>query len=249
MKEKKNKIYIYGRNPLKEVLESRPDLINKVFLTKENYNSEIGDLIKKRKIPFSFIESKKANFLVGKEKTHQGIIASLNLNKLFIDLESFIDEKKNFNKETSIVILDELQDPQNVGSIIRSAVAFGVSAVILKERKQAKIGSGAIKASSGMVFKVPLIQVVNINYTIDVLKKYGFQIIALDKRGSVSINNFKFKNPSVFIFGNEGDGVSKTTLEKSDVKIFIPISKNCESLNVSVAAGITFYKWKKDIKD
>jgi 23S rRNA (guanosine2251-2'-O)-methyltransferase len=252
MKNKKHqkifreKIYIYGKNPLKEALKNKPETISKVFLSEENYQGEIGNLVKKLKIPFALMKSKKANALVSKDATHQGVIAVLNPNKLILSFNDFVNNLK-IQQDLAIVILDELTDPQNVGAIIRSAAAFGISFVLLPAHRQAKITGAVVKASAGMVFTVPIVEITNVNYTIDFLKSKGFQIIALEGSGDKNLNHFSFEGPLVFIVGSEGFGIRKKTLEKANVKLYIPINPQCESLNASSAAAIVFYKWQSEI--
>jgi 23S rRNA (guanosine2251-2'-O)-methyltransferase len=236
------KIYIYGKHSLEEAVKNRPDVLQKVFLSEENYKSELSRPLKELKIPISIIKSKKANSFVGKDATHQGVIALVDTQKLILDFEEFIS-RLTIRKDTALVLFDELTDPQNVGSIIRSAAAFDLAGALLPSHKQSGITGAVVKASAGMVFMLPVVRIGNVNYTIDALKNNGFQIIALDNNRGINLNNFSPTGPVVFVLGNEGFGIRRTTLERADIKLRIPTNPRCESLNVSVASAIVFYSF------
>ncbi|MCL4400237.1 23S rRNA (guanosine(2251)-2'-O)-methyltransferase RlmB [Patescibacteria group bacterium] len=236
------KIYMYGRHALEEALLKAPHTVRKVFLSSEAADREIRSGLSKRGIPFSIMKPKEAAHLVGKEATHQGVIAVVDPSSLVMDFNTF---KKNLRptEETILVLLDELTDPQNVGAIIRSAAAFGASGVLIPEHRQAPVTGAVVKVSAGMVFSVPLISIGNVNYAVQDLKEIGFKAYGLVMDGTVNISEEKFNAPSLFIVGNEGRGIREKTLELCDVRLRIPIDSKCESLNASVSAAVVLYKW------
>jgi 23S rRNA (guanosine2251-2'-O)-methyltransferase len=236
---KQEKIYIYGKHALFEALSSSPQSISKVFLA--NKDLEIEELAKKNNIKVHPLGQNK-NFDEIKKESHQGVIGVVSLEKLVRPYKDFVDNFKT-NKNTSLVLLAGIQDPHNVGAIIRSAVAFGVGAVLLPEHNQAPITGAVVKVSAGMVFKIPIVSIGNVNTTIKDLKDRGFWIYGLDAGGSVSVNDEKYDEPSVFVMGNESKGLREKTNEACDTILSIPIDKKCESLNVATAAAVTFYSW------
>jgi 23S rRNA (guanosine2251-2'-O)-methyltransferase len=144
-------------------------------------------------------------------------------------------------------VLDELQDPHNVGAIIRSAAAFGALAVIIPEHNQAPVTGTVIKTSAGMVFRIPVVKVGNINHTLRVLKDELFTISGLVMNGSTKLKNMKFDTPTVYIVGNESEGIRQKTLELCDVTLSIPMDSRCESLNAATAASVVLYEYSRNI--
>lgn len=243
--KKQRKIFIYGRHILEEALNKKPFVIKKVFLALEHKEGDLHKKLLKLNIPVSFLKQKEGEKIVGKDAAHQGFIALLDLNKLVITFEDFIKDI-NPSLNTSLALLDEIVDPQNVGSIIRSAAAFGISGVLLPQRRQSGITSVVVKVSSGMVFSLPLVEINNVNYALDTLKEKGFKVIALDVKGNKILDDSLFKGPVVFVLGNENYGIRLKTLERADERVRIPISSRCESLNVAVSSAIVFYVWYKN---
>ena len=143
-----------------------------------------------------------------------------------------------------------------MGAIIRSAAAFGISAVLIPEHNQAPVTGTVVKASAGMVFRIPLVSIGNVNQAIMILKEKGFWIYGLAQHqirfgaglaaeGTNTPGSEVFDTPSAFVIGNEGGGIREKTLEACDVTLSIPIHSRTESLNASVAAAIVFYEWSR----
>ena len=143
-------------------------------------------------------------------------------------------------------MLDELQDPHNVGAIIRSAAAFGATGVLLPEHNQAPVTGTVIKTSAGMVFRIPLVKIGNVNQTLRLLKEKGYWVYGLAMDGSSNLQKTTFDTPVVFVIGNEGEGIRQKTLELCDIKITIPMNPRCESLNAAVAASVVLYEWSRE---
>jgi len=240
---KKDKIYIYGRHALKEALMSAPQAITKIFLADRN-DVELEALIKKSGISVGELSSAS----IENDASHQGVIGSISPEKLIRKYEGFF-EKYTVTPNSLFVFLDGLQDPQNVGAIIRSAVAFGASGVIIPEREQAPITGTVAKTSAGMVFRVPIITTGSVLDTIKDLKNKGFTIYGMDGESKNMIQDEAFNDPTVFIMGNESKGLSKEVFTVCDKLVSIPMDQKCESLNVAVSAGIALYtKRLKNIK-
>jgi 23S rRNA (guanosine2251-2'-O)-methyltransferase len=138
-----------------------------------------------------------------------------------------------------------VQDPHNVGAIIRSAAAFGIAGVLIPEHNQAGITGAVIKASAGMVFTTPLVSIGNVNYAIKALKAKGFWIYGLDASGKNTLSGEKFDAPAAFVVGNEGSGIREKTLDACDIVLNIPMHERTESLNAAVSAAVVLYEWSK----
>lgn len=242
------KIYLYGKHALTEALIARPESIQKVFLSKEmEADSELDSLLKKYKISVSSMKGDVKKD-VGSDAVHQGVIAVLNPEKLYSNMETAL-ENASKKQNPCIVLLDELHDPHNVGAIIRSAVAFGASAILMPKHNQAPITGVVIKTSVGMVFRVPIVLIGNVNQTIRDLKEKGYWSYGLVMEGKTLLKEAVFDTPTLFIVGNESAGIREKTLELCDVPLSIPMSPKCESLNAATATSVVLYEWSRTRTD
>jgi 23S rRNA (guanosine2251-2'-O)-methyltransferase len=237
-----DKTYIYGKHALKEALRNASHVIKKVFFAPEMDDRELRDLVRSKNIPTSELKNKEAGRIVGQETPHQGVIAIANLDRLMADFDEFI-EKIDVSTDTMLVLLDELTDPQNVGAIIRSAAAFGAAGVLMPPHNQAPLTGSVVKASAGMVFRIPIVSIGNVNRTIDLLKERDFRAYALAMEGSKTVSEETYEMPSLFVVGNEGKGIRLKTFEHCDATLSIPMHPRCESLNASVSAAVALYAW------
>ncbi|MFA5744799.1 MAG: 23S rRNA (guanosine(2251)-2'-O)-methyltransferase RlmB [Candidatus Paceibacterota bacterium] len=238
------KIYMYGKHALVEALRHTPKVIRKVFLAPDLKDAELRVLLSKHTIPTAELASGKGKELVGKDTVHQGVIAVMDPSSLLLSFDDFLktlDTKTN----PSVAVLAEVQDPHNVGAIIRSAAAFGVSAVLIPEHNQAPITGVVIKSSAGMAFRMPLVSIGNVNNTLQVLKEKGFWIYGLAMQGKTTLGSEAFDAPAVFVVGNEGKGVREKTLIACDVTLSIPMHERTESLNAAASAAVVFYEWSR----
>jgi 23S rRNA (guanosine2251-2'-O)-methyltransferase len=243
-KHAKEKIYVYGKHALMEALQSAPRTIRKVFLAREMRDVELRAVLEKNKIPTAELAPSRGKELVGKDSVHQGVIFTIDPATLLVSLESFLaslDMKKN----PAVAVLGEVQDPHNVGAIIRSAAAFGLSGVLIPEHNQAGITGAVVKASSGMVFRIPLVAIGNVNHTLRILKEKGFWIYGLAMGGTAPLGAEAFGAPSAFVVGNEGTGIREKTLVACDITLKIPMHARTESLNAAVSAAVVFYEWSR----
>jgi 23S rRNA (guanosine2251-2'-O)-methyltransferase len=179
---------------------------------------------------------------VEKHAVHQGIIAEIDIDTLMIPFKEFRNSL-TASSDTALVVLGELQDPHNVGAIIRSAAAFGAAAVLVPEHRSCPVTGTVIKVSAGMAFTIPLISVGNVNTALRDLKDTGFWVYGLDSDGDIQLPADQFTKPSVFIVGNEATGIRLKTHEHCDTILTIPMHAQTESLNASVSAAVTLYAW------
>ena len=238
---KQDKIYIYGKHALAEALRNNPLSLDRIF-TASPLDEELANLAAKSNIRVDKLTGSGMPDGVEKNATHQGMIGRISLSKLVRLYKDFI-EGLTVTADTCVVVLGELQDPHNVGAVIRSAAAFGVAAVMIPEHNQAPVTGAVVKVSAGMAFRVPLVQIGNVNNTLEDLKKRGFWVYGLDGEAKQSIVNEDFEKATALVLGNEGDGIRMKTLELCDIPVSIPMSPDCESLNVAASAAVALYAW------
>jgi 23S rRNA (guanosine2251-2'-O)-methyltransferase len=169
-------------------------------------------------------------------------IAQISLFKLLVPYTKFVEGIEP-TASTSLVLMAGVQDPHNVGAIIRSAAGFGASAVLIPEHGQAPITDAVLKVSAGMAFRVPLVSVTDLQQVISDLKKRGFRVYGLSGESVDSVGEEAFDAPAVFIFGNEGEGLPKHIRTLCDRELKIPMHPRSESLNVAAAAAATLFAW------
>ncbi|MGH7175131.1 MAG: 23S rRNA (guanosine(2251)-2'-O)-methyltransferase RlmB, partial [Minisyncoccia bacterium] len=228
---KREKIYIYGRHALMEALGGAPQAIRKVFLARDNRDKELRDLLAKSKIPTAELSQGEGREIVGKDAVHQGVIALMDPSALMISFDDFLATLPAApSAQIAVAICAEVQDPGNVGAIIRSAAAFGLSAVLLPEHNQAPVTGAVVKSSAGMAFRIPLVAIGNVNHALEVLKKKGFWTYGLDMAGA-PLASESFEKSAVFVIGNEGGGIRQKTLAHCDIMLAIPMHPRTESLN------------------
>ncbi|HQU08148.1 MAG: 23S rRNA (guanosine(2251)-2'-O)-methyltransferase RlmB [Parcubacteria group bacterium 21-54-25] len=238
---KKEKIYIYGKHALEEALAHAPQAIRKVFLDPHIRDAHLRRLVEQVKVPVAVLKA-GGEGRVEKGAVHQGVIGVLDPSALLLPLDTFV-QTLDMSTRPALVLLGEVQDPHNVGAIIRSAAAFGVSGVLIPTHNQAGITGAVVKSSAGMVFRVPLVSIGNVNQTVRALKDRGFWVYGLAMKGAHALASEKFDAPALFIMGNEAAGVRAKTLELCDVSLAIHTHSRCESLNVAASAAIVFHTW------
>lgn len=243
-KPRSDKVYIYGRHALEEALTSTPHVIKKVFLDPTLRDRDLRDELEAHKIPINELSAGQGEGLAGRDAVHQGIIALIDPAALLISLDDFV-KSIDVSTNPSVAVLAEVQDPHNVGAIIRSAAAFGLSAVLIPEHNTASITGTVVKTSAGMAFRIPLVRIGNVNHALEVLKKKGFWIYGLAMEGATPLGEEGFEKPSAFVIGNEGAGIREKTLEACDIALAIPMHARTESLNAAVSAAVVFYEWSK----
>lgn len=229
--------YLPGRNPLKEILLAKPENIKQVFTSLKNPDKKCRELLDKvAKQGISVINKDSAELDQLSEKVvHQGIVTEIKERNIFL-LKDFLKQKKNSKK---LLVLDNILDPQNFGSILRAAECFGVDGVIFCANRSSGITATVAKASVGASELVNLIQVSNLANAIDELKKHEFWVIAAATgKKAESISDFNFPKKTALILGAEGAGVQPLLLKKSDFQVYIPMLGQIDSLNVSQAAAV-----------
>ena len=186
--------------------------------------------------------SKEKLGILTNQAAHQGVVAYISPIQ-YADLEETLESIKDKQENALIIMLDGVQDPHNLGAIIRSAKCAGADAVIIPKRNSSLVTSTVEKCSAGAVSLIPIIQVTNLNNAIDLLKEYGFWIYAAEANGEQYHHKVKYNTNTVFVMGGENQGVSKLTTKKCDMTIKINMKGEFNSLNVSNAASILMFEF------
>lgn len=251
MKLKKDTFYIYGKKPVEEQLVKNPQNVMRIFISDviSGTSSEFAMLktyAKEHKIPFNSISKHKIKEYVG-DVNAQGVLALVKKYE-YMEWDEWV-EIVDIQKMPAVLILDRIEDTHNFGAILRTAAAVGISAVIVAKGQQAPVNGTVFKTSAGAALHVPIVRVANINQTIKKLQDMRFWVAAIDmdETGKNTIWNQKYDTPMAFIVGSEGKGISEKVREHADFILSIPMEKKVESLNVSVAAAVTLYEWKRQI--
>ena len=233
---------VEGRNSVLELLESGKD-INKIFIEKGNKHGSINKIIakaKERKIVITELEKTKFNKMV-QTNNPQGIIAIVPPFD-YCTVYDIINLAKQKDENPFILILDGIEDPHNLGSIIRTAETAGVHGVIIPKRRAASVNSTVNKVSAGAVEHMKIARVNNINETINTIKKEGIWICGTDMDKNKYYYNQDLTGPLAIVIGSEGYGMSRLVKENCDFLVKIPMQGQITSLNASVSAGIVIYE-------
>lgn len=233
---------IIGRNAAMEALKS-DKTIEALYITngpKEGSINAIINLAKDKKIVIKEVDKKKLDSMAA-GAVHQGVIARITPYNYF-EVKDILEEANRKNEAPFIIILDELEDPHNLGSIVRTAETCGVHGIIIPKRRNVGVTPTVYKSSVGAVEHVKIAKVTNINSTIDELKEQGIWVYGADIEGKEYSYEVDFSGPCALIIGSEGRGISKLTLKKCDKLVKIPMIGKINSLNASVAGGIMMYE-------
>ncbi len=240
--EKRFDDQIEGRNSVLELLESGKD-INKIFVTRGEKHGSINKILaiaKERKI-IVVEKDKKQMDEMAQEENYQGVIAIVPPYE-YVEIEDILTEAKEKQEDPFVLILDGIEDPHNLGSIIRTAETAGVHGIIIPKRRAASVNSTVNKASSGAVEHVKIARVTNISDAIEELKQAGLWICGTDISAEKYYYNQDLTGPLGIVIGNEGKGISEKVKKNCDFNVKIPMRGKVTSLNAAVSAGIIIYE-------
>lgn len=232
---------IFGRNSVFEYIENMKDF-EKLYVQngiKHEKLNKIIELAKKKKISYEYVDKKKLDKL-SDFQNHQGVIL-LAKDYKYYSLEDVIEYGENQEIEPLLLILDEINDPHNLGAIIRTAEAAGATGVIIPKHRAASVNHTVHKTSAGATSFMRVCMVTNINQTIDILKDKGYWIYGADGHTDKYYDEIDYSGKIGIVIGNEGKGISRLTKEKCDDLIKIPMYGKTESLNASTSAAIIIY--------
>lgn len=227
-------MYVYGKNVAKDLLTGNNN-IKEVFL-QDNFNDkDIIDLLKIKNIPVKIRTKRQIDDLCS--GLNQGIILSIP-DYQYNNLDSIT----NSNTDDVVVILDHLEDPHNLGAIIRTCEAAGIRSIILSKNRQVQVNATVMKTSAGTLQNINLVSVTSIANCIDFLKDNGYWIVGTALTDSVDYRTVDYSGKIAIVIGNEGSGISSLVAKKCDFLVKIPMYGTTNSLNASVAAGIMIYE-------
>lgn len=233
--------YIIGKNPVIEALKSERD-INKIWIadgSNRGQMNQITSLAKEENVLVQFVPKKKIDQMV--EGNHQGVVAQVAAYE-YAEVDDILAAAQKRNEAPFIILLDELEDPHNLGSILRTADAVGAHGVIIPKRRAVGLTATVAKASTGAIEYIPVARVTNLARTIDELKDRGVWIVGTDAKGKEDYRNMDGKMPIGLIIGSEGKGIGRLVKEKCDFLLRLPMQGKVTSLNASVAASLLMYE-------
>lgn len=233
---------VEGRNSVLELLESGKD-INKLYIADGEKHGSIHKIIalaKERKVVINKVDKYKLDRM-SQTENHQGVIAIVPPYE-YCDVDDILELAKSKNEKAFILILDGIEDPHNLGSIIRTAETAGVHGIIIPKRRAAAVNSTVSKVSAGAVEHMKIARVNNINETIKYLKENDIWVCGTDMNTDTYYYEQDYKMPVAIVIGSEGFGMSRLVKENCDFLVKIPMKGKITSLNASVSAGIVMYE-------
>jgi 23S rRNA (guanosine2251-2'-O)-methyltransferase len=228
-----------GIHPVREALRAHKPL-DKILIAKGSAGpriQEIVDLCRNNSVPVRF-EPRDALDRLSKGVPHQGVIA-------FGAVHSFVELAQVAPEAKLLVVLDGVEDPHNLGAIIRTAHAAGADAIVIPERRAAPLTETVERAAAGALAYLPVARITNVTQTLEKLKQQGFWIYGLDERGAELYNEVNYATPTAIVMGGEGKGLHEGVKKHCDVLVRIPMAGEVASLNVSVATGVVLFDWRR----
>ena len=236
----KHNLILYGRHAVIAAIKNPRRKISKLLCTKENFE-EIKKINPQTNT--QVVERKEIDKLLPIDSVHQGFAAFCS-ELPAVSIEELITTANKL-ENCHVLILDQVTDPQNIGAIIRSAVAFNTLALIIQDKNSPQETGSMAKASAGMIEHLPIIRVTNLSRTINQLKDAGFWTIGMDGYAKTSVSELKKGGKNAIIMGSEGKGMRRLVEENCDITIRLPMNEKVESLNVATAAAIVLYEINK----
>lgn len=239
-------MYIYGIHPAEEMLQNRPDRVLNIYAARPDASNleQIQSLADKNGLSIVQTDPRKLDELA-ENGNHQGIVletAPFN----YLHLDSLL-EKLGDRKRACFVILEAVQDPGNLGAILRSAAAMGVDAVLLPKDRAASITAAVVRASAGMAYSVPVARITNVARTLITLRDHGFWAVASVAEGGQDVWEIDFDMRTALVLGGEHGGIRRLVAETCDFRARIPMASGVESLNVASAASIFLYEVRRQL--
>src|SRR5450631_943395 len=233
--------YIYGINAVGEALKAKGRAFQWVGVAKERHDrrlQRVVDECRKQGVAVKFFSRPELDDMAG-NNAHQGVVAVTSA-KQYIGLEDVVGGKRG--QYSLVVVLDGVEDPHNLGAVIRTADAAGADGVVIPERRAASVTAIVTKVSAGASEYLPVARVTNVSRTLEELKAKNLWIVGLDERGSQSYELLDYKMDCAIVLGAEGKGIHELVRRKCDYLVSIPMLGKVLSLNVSVAAGVVLYE-------
>jgi 23S rRNA (guanosine2251-2'-O)-methyltransferase len=234
-------VVIYGVHPVSEALKSGARSFEYVGIARERHDQRVQRLIddcRASGVQVRFLPREQLD-RIANTNTHQGVIA-VTSSKQYADVDTLLEQRHG--DHSFLVVLDSVEDPQNLGALIRTADGAGADGVIIPERRAAGLTGTAVKASAGASEHLPIARVTNISRTLDELKERNVWTVGLDERGTQSYDELDYKMHCAIVLGAEGKGLHDLVRRRCDFLVSIPMLGHVPSLNVSVAGAIVMYE-------
>lgn len=236
-----NMEFIYGRRPIFELLQAGKRSLHKLWIAEGTERGVVEDILRmarERGVPIERTRRDRLDRMI--RGHHQGLVAQ-TAAAVYTALEEFIAQTRTVS-DLTLIALDELQDPQNIGAILRSAAFFGVQSVIVPRWRSAPIGEAAARASSGAIERLQFIRAGNLVHALDELREAGFEIVGAEVEGT-PLWEHRRSPRTVLVVGNEGKGLRRLVREHCDKRVGIPRQGRLDSLNVGAATAIFLYEF------
>lgn len=233
--------WIAGKNPIIEALKSERD-INKIWIAEGAQKGQMQVILKLAKqndVLVQYVPRQKIDQL--SKENHQGVIAQVAAYQ-YAEIDDMFNLAADKGEDPFFLILDELEDPHNLGSILRTADAVGVHGIIIPKRRAVGLTATVAKLSTGAIEYIPVVKVTNIARTIEELKERGIWVFGTDAKGSQDYRRMDVTMPMALVIGSEGKGIGRLVREKCDFLVHLPMSGHVTSLNASVAAALLMYE-------
>ena len=234
---------IYGINPVKVLLNQQETVLEKIIVASGRGGSAVAEIIetaRQKKIPVEFSARQRLDELAGR-LDHQGVVG-MRQSFVYADLDDLIKNRNKAFSHDLILILDSIMDPQNLGSIIRTAHCLGANGVVIPSDRAASVTASVIKASAGSAGQLPIARVTNLSQTIDYLKDKSFWVFGAEAHAGNNLKEMDFNCSVALVLGGEAKGIRPLIKKKCDFLLTIPMAGSFDSLNVAVAAGIIQYE-------
>ena len=231
-----------GINSVKEALKARPEFFEKILVTKGKHSPALKELIQlARKLKIKLSQEDKSRLdNVFKGSNHQGVVALVG-EYAYHDLDEILSGVDQ--TDALILVLDGIQDPMNLGSLLRTAESAGASGVVIPRERAAAVTSTALKASAGAGEHIPVSRVVNLVRAIEAIKKAGFWVIGTDAKAEISLYDQELKSRIALVIGGEGTGIRRLVGEACDSLVFIPQKGKVSSLNAGAAGAVAMFEF------
>ena len=234
---------IYGRKPVLEAIRSANRAMKHLYLlqgSRDGVLNQIEAHAKAKGVPIHLETRHRMDTLAGTDK-HQGVLAVVESYQ-YAELQDLLDISQKKNEPAFLLLLDEIEDPHNLGAILRSADAAGVHGVVIPKHRAAAVNATVVKASAGAAEHVATVQVTNLNETIQKLKDANVWVVGTDGESTKNFYDYDFRQPVAIVIGNEGHGLRRLVKENCDERVRIPMEGQMSSLNASVAAALVLFE-------
>ncbi|MEO1170684.1 MAG: 23S rRNA (guanosine(2251)-2'-O)-methyltransferase RlmB [Myxococcota bacterium] len=234
---------IYGRHPVREQISARADAVKRVFVADGTQHPSVNELIddaKRAKISVERLSRKKLESMVGRV-AHQGVAAEVTPFR-YVEIEDLVESVTTSDRPGLLMVLDQIQDPHNLGAILRSAYALGAHGVVIVKDRATEVTGTVAKASAGAATKIPVARVTNLRAALEQLKDAGIWIYGAAAEAERELSEVDLTGPVAMVVGNEGKGLRRLVAETCDALVSIPMRGELGSLNASVSAGIVLYE-------